>query len=176
MSTVRPAAGFRYPSGYGVATQVMSNLYHQFPVVFRCRIWQPRQRLLFRIGAGIAYNVDLGKFAVIFPNVLEESTLNPDGTKLLLMRFRTRYEQKKSFFSGEVNVSAQYQLSNRFSASLEAKRLISAMGIVSYNATQETFNPPAFNKVESRGGANSYSVNLGIAYQFGFRNRYHLRD
>ncbi len=179
LSTIRPAAGIRYLlnyPGFGHITRVRSTDFQQIPIVFRYRFWQPTKHLSLRVGAGIAYNTDLNKMSLAPTSTNEDGTLDANGNKIVLARFRSQYDKVKSFFSGEVNVSAQYQLSTRFSASLEAKRLISAMEIVSYNATQETFNPPAFNKVESRGGANSYSVNLGMAYQFGFRNRYHLRD
>ncbi len=177
LSTIRPAAGIRYLlnySGFGHITRVRSTDFQQIPIVFRYRFWQPTKQLSLRIGAGVAYNIDLNKMSLAPTSVNEDGTLDAKGNKIILAQFKSQYDKVKSFFSGEVNVSAQYKLSNRFCASLEAKRLISAMGIVSYNATQETFNPAAFNEVESRGGANSYNVNLGIAYQFGFNNRYHL--
>ena len=176
LSVIRPAAGYRYivDGSYGHSTQVRSTDYHQFPLVFRYRIWQPTKRLSLHVGAGVAYNVDLDKFILAPEDHPEEGLLDANGNKIVLARFSRRYDKVKAFFSGEVNVSARYQFLSRFSANLELKRLFSATNIVRLTATQETFNPPSLKNVEARGGANSYNLNLGIAYQLGFRNRYDL--
>ncbi|GAB2551523.1 hypothetical protein GCM10027085_48490 [Spirosoma aerophilum] len=176
VSFIRPLAGYRYlvPGSFGYSTQTISTDYHQFPLVFRYRFWQPAKQLSLHAGAGAAYNVNLDRSIRPPGDRFEEGTVDADGNKVILARFSRQYDQIKSFFSAEVNASARWTFSSRFSASLEFKRLISANNVINLTATQETFNPPALKTVQAHGGANSYNVNLGIKYQFGFRNRYSL--
>ena len=175
LSTIQPMAGYRYIlnyPGFGYSTRTRSTDFQQIPFVFRYRLWQATRRLSLRIGAGVAYNVDLNKISLVSQVSGQEGTRDVNGKEIVLARYVSRYDQEKSFISGEVNASAHYQFSRRFSASFEFKRLFSKTGVVRMMATQETFNPPAIKNVVSKGGANSYNVNIGVAYQFGFRNRY----
>lgn len=176
ISTVRPGAGYRYMiSGFtGYTTRVRSTDFYHIPVVFRYQFWQPTQKLSFRVGAGMAYNIDLDKLKLAPDDNSEEFTLDANGNQVTLARTKSRYEQKKSFFSAELNLSTQYRFNSHFSISLEARRLFSPMDVVRITATQETFNPTISRSVEARGGANSLNVNIGLAYRFGFRNRYQL--
>ena len=159
----------------GYTARVRSTDFYHIPVVFRYQFWQPTQKLSFRVGAGMAYNIDLDKLKLAPDDNSEEFTLDANGNKVVLARTKSRYEQKKSFFSAELNLSTQYRFSSHFSASLEVRRLFSPTNVVRIMATQETFNPSVSRSVEAYGGANSLNVNIGLCYQFGFRNRYQLK-
>ncbi len=175
LSTIQPAAGYRYMlNGRGYSTRVRSTDYQQIPVIIRYRFWQPTKRLSLRIGAGAAYNVDRNKLSLASEDHFEEGTLDANGNKVILAKFTGRYDKVKSFFSGEVSLSAHYQFATRLSVSVEGKRLFGSMGEVRFTSIRETFNPPAIQRVDARGGASSYNINVGIAYQFGFRYRYDL--
>lgn len=179
LSGIRPAVGFRYlldgPNAYGHTTRTISTDFYHIPLLFRYRFWQPTRELSLRVGAGVAYNVDLDKLKLAPTSSSEESTVDPDGNRIVLARTRSLYESKKSFVSAEVNLSVQYQFSAHFSTSVEARRLISPTNTVRVTASQETFYPPAVRTVEAIGGANSLGINIGLAYQFGFNNRYRLQ-
>lgn len=177
LSSIRPAAGYRYllAGSFGHTTRTISTDFYHLPVLFRYRFWQPTNKLSLRIGAGVAYNVDLDKLSLAIGGISEESTQDANGNKVVLARTRDQYEKKKSFFSGEVNLSAQYQFSRHFSASLEARRIFGPADALRLTATQERFNPSSVRTVDSNGGTNSFSLNVGLAYQFSFQNRYQLK-
>lgn len=175
LSMIRPVVGFRYTlTGSGYTTRTAGTDFYHAPVVFRYHFWKPTKNLSFRVGVGIAYNFDLDKLKLASDINAEQSTFDANGNRVVLTVFKGRYEQQKSFFSGEVNASVRYNLTSRFSASLEARRLISATNIVRFSGTQQLFNPSVFRDVDARGGANGYAINFGVAYRFGFRNQYHL--
>ncbi len=177
ISNIRPAAGYRYMLGgsTGHTTRVRSTDFYHVPVGFRFRFWQPTKKLSFRVGAGAAYNMDLDKLKLAPEDNLEEGTLDANGNKVILARTKSWYEQRKSFFSAELNLSTQYRFSSHFSANIEVRRLFSSMDVVRLKSTQQTFNPPVFRNVEARGGANSLSINIGLSYQFGSNNRYNIK-
>ena len=176
LSIVRPFAGYRYilTGSTGYTTVTRSTDFYHLPVIFRYQFWQPIKKLSLRVGVGTSYNVDLNKLPLASGGISEEFTQDASGNRIVLARTSDQYEQKKSFFSGELNLSAQYHLFHHFSTNLEVRRLFSPMDVVRYTATQQTFNPPAIRTVESRGGANSFSINLGLLYKFGFNNGYKL--
>lgn len=176
LSNIRPAAGYRYilAGSTGYSTRTMSTDFYHLPVTFRYKFWQPTKGLSLWIGAGVAYNVNLDKLSLASGGTSEEFTQDANGNRIVLARTRDQYDQRKSFLSEELNLSAQYRLSSHFGINLEARRLFGPMDAVRSTSSQETFNPPAIRTVESRGGANSFSINLGLQYKFGFNNRYKL--
>lgn len=176
LSTLRPFAGYRYQltGSTGYTTVTRSTDFYHLPVIFRYQLWQPIKKLSLRIGAGVAYNIDLNKFPLAPTGVSQEFTQDANANRIILARTQSQYEQQKSFYSRELNLSAQYHLFAHFSTTLDIRRLFGPMDVVRYTATQQTFNPPAFRTVESRGEANSLSINLSLMYQFGFTNRYRL--
>ncbi len=177
ISSIRPATGYRYllPGSTGYSTRTISTDFYHLPIIFRYRFWQPTNKLSLRIGAGVAYNVDLNTVSLAIGGISEESTQDASGNRVILARTRSQYEKKKSFFSEEVNLSAQYQFSRHFSASLEARRIFGPMDALRLTATQELFNPSSIRTVESSGGTNSFSINVGLSYQLSFKNRYQLK-
>lgn len=174
LSIIRPGAGYRYwtKGDFGYSTQVRSTDFHHFPLVLRYRIWPISSKLSIRTGVGIAYNTDLNKLDFPPDGILKEGLIDANGNLVLLSRFTRHYAKIKSFLSGEVNASVQYTFLKRVNATLEVKRLFSRRDVVQLSAVQETFNPPMSQNVNAYGSANSYSVNLGLSYQFGFTNRY----
>ena len=180
LSTVMPYAGYGYRQTglYGaVATITISrstDFYH-LPLIVRYRLWQLGRKLSFRVGAGVAYNVDLAKLKLAPIDNLEQFSIDGSGNKVILSRIKSQYEQQTSFFSAELNLSTRYQFSRHVYAMLEVRRLFGPANAVRISATQEQFNPPSVRTVEAHGGTNSLGFNLGLAYQFGFRNNYRLR-
>ena len=174
LSIIRPAAGYRYwtKGDFGYSTHVRSTDFHQFPLILRYRIWPVGNHLSLRVGVGIAYNTDLNKLSLAPNDIINEGLIDANDKLVLLARFRRQYTKTKSFLSGEVNTSIQYTFLKRVNATLEVKRLFSRRDVVQLQAVQETFNPPTSQPVNSYGSANSYSLNLGLSYQFGFTNRY----
>lgn len=174
LSIIRPGAGYRYwtKGDFGYATQVRSTDFHQFPLILRYRIWPISSKLFLRAGIGVAYNIDLNKLDFAPDGIIKEGFVDANGNVVLLSRFRRHWTKTKSFLSGEVNASVQYTFLKRVNATLEVKRLFSRRDVVQLSAVQETFNPPMSQAVNSYGSANSYSLNLGLSYQFGFANRY----
>lgn len=112
---------------------------------------------------------------MVFGGVSEESTQDANGNKVVLARTRDQYDQRKSFFSAEANLSTQYRFSPHFGIKLEVRRLFGPMDAVRSTSTQQIFNPPSIRTVESRGGTNSVSVNLGLVYRFRFTNKYSIK-
>lgn len=174
LSMIRPIAGFRYASEYGYTTRGGSTDFYHVPLVFRYRVWVPIKHLSLYVGIGAAYNFDLDK--VKFPPELREveTKLDANGNQTIFAITKSRYDQEESFFSGEVNISGRYRISSHFSAGLEVRRLISRNDIVRLRATEQSFAPPMIREFASSGGANSYSINFGIAYKFGATSRYRL--
>lgn len=174
LSIIRPAAGYRYwtKGDFGFSTHARSTDFHHFPLIFRYRIWPISNKLSLRVGVGIAYNTDLNKLSLAPNDIINEGLIDANDKLVLLARFRRQYTKTKSFLSGEVNTSIQYTFSRRFNANLEVRRLFSRRDVVQLQAVQETFNPSMSQHVNSYGSANSYSVNVGLSYQFGFTNRY----
>lgn len=174
LSFIQPAAGYRYwtKGDFGFSTHVRSIDFHQFPLILRYRFWPISSKLSLRAGVGVAYNIDLNKLDFAPDDIIKEGLVDANGNVVLLARFRRHWAKTKSFLSGEVNTSVQYTFLRRFNATLEVKRLFSRRDVVQLRAVQETFNPPTSQPVNAYGSANSYSVNLGLSYQFGFTNRY----
>ena len=178
ISVIRPAAGYSYMvnGSYGQSTQVRSTDYHQFPLIYRYLIWQLTKHISLHVGAGLAYNVNIDKSILDLEDHPEEGIIDADGNRIILARFSRRYDQAKSFVSGEINITSRWSFLSNLSANLEIKRLISSNNIVNLIATQETFNPSNYKNVEAHGGANSYSINLEIVYQFRFNKHYKLKQ
>lgn len=176
LSMIRPVAGFRYTlTGSGYTTRTASTDFYHIPLVFRYRLWKPVNTLSFHVGVGGAYNVDLDKVKLAPDINVEETTLDANGNRIVLTSIKGRYDQQRSFFSGEVNASIRYRLASRFNASLEVRRLIGATNVVRFRAIQQLFNPTVTREVDSGGGANSYAVNVGISYIISIRKQYHLK-
>lgn len=180
LSTVMPYAGFGYRQigPYGAEALITisrSNDYYHLPLSVRYRVWQASRKLSFRVGAGVAYNVDLAKIKLPPNSALENYTLDANGARTTLSRISSQYEQKESFFSAELNGSIRYQFSRHVYAMLEVRRLFGPPNAVRLTATLEQFNPSSVRSVVARGGTNSLGFNLGLAYQFGFRNNYQLK-
>lgn len=94
LSSIRPAAGYSYllpaSTGYftGYTTRTISTDFYHVPVTFRYQLWQLTKGVSLRIGAVVAYNVDLDKISLAFGGVSEESTQDANGNKVVLARTR----------------------------------------------------------------------------------------
>lgn len=178
LSSVWAGAGYRFWPEYdpGWNTHIRSTSYVQILLTVRYRFWQPTPKLSLRAGIGIAFNFDTNKFSLGSSSTLKEYVYSADGNPTLAATVFSKYHKELKFWSGEVNLSAYYQLSKRFGILVEGKRLISSNSIVTLNNTREVYNPSDTQKFNANGGINGYSFNAGISYQFGFRNRYRLSE
>ncbi|WP_139361618.1 PorT family protein [Spirosoma sp. 209] len=178
LSSIRVGTGYQFTPeyGYGLNSRVRSTDYTQVPLTIRYRFWQPAQRFSLRAGIGIAYNFDANRLPLSASSFQDEYSYTVDGSPTLAGRISSNYIRKTKFWSGEINLSAYYQLSRRFNATVEAKRLISSNAIATFDNVREVYNPASTQRFNSTGGIYRYNVNLGVSYQFGFQNRYRYSD
>lgn len=178
LSSVRVGAGYQFRPEYngGLNSRIRSNSYTQIPLNARYRFWQPTQRLSFRVGAGVGYNVDLNQVSLAPSSIQQEYVYGANGGSTIVAQVSSTFSRSSSFLSGEINLSAYYQLSKRFSVIVEGKRLFSSGSIVRLESTREVYNPAEMQRFNAIGGANGFNLNFGMSYQFGFRNHYQLSD
>lgn len=178
LSSVRVGVGYQFTPEYnaGLNSRVRSTDYTQIPLVIRYRFWQPSQRLSFRAGAGVAYNSDWNRFPLAPSSTQQEYSYEPNGNSTLVAQISSNYVRKTTFWSGEINLSAYYQLSKRFNVVVEGKRSLSSNTVATFDNIREVYNPASTQRFNASGGIYRYNVNLGVSYQFGFKNRYRLHD
>ncbi len=177
LSSVRVGAGYQFIPEYdaGLNSRVRSTDYTQIPLVVRYRFWQPSQRLSLRAGAGVAYNFDRNRFPLSSSSTQQEYSYKADGSSTLAAQISSNYVRKTTFWSGEINLSAYYQLSKRFNVIIEGKRLFSSNAIATLDNVRELYSTASSQRFSASGGIYRYNINLGVSYQFGFKSRYRLR-
>jgi hypothetical protein len=178
LSSIRVGAGYQFTPEYdtGLNSRVRSTDYTQVPLTVRYRFWQPTQRLALRAGVGLAYNFDRNRFPLAPTSTQQEYSFSTNGTSTLAARTSSNYVRKSKFWSGEINLSAYYQLLKRFNVVIEGKRLISSNTIATFNNVREVYTPTSIQRFTASGGIYRYNINLGVSYQFGFRSRYRFSE
>lgn len=178
LSSIRVGVGYQFTPeyGYGLISRVRSTDYTQIPLVIRYRFWQPTRRLSFRAGVGVAYNFDRNRFALAPSSTQQEYSFDAGGSPTLVGQISSNYIRPTKFWSGEINLSANYHLSKRFNVTVEGKGLISSNTVATFNNVREVYNPATIQRFSSTGGIYRYNVNLGVSYQFGFKNRYRFHE
>ena len=111
LSTIRPVAGYGFTQNgpYGGYSSLSRSIdFYHLPFIFRYRIWQPSKKLSFRVGTGVAYNVDLDKLKLSPTNSLVSYAVDTNGDRVILSQTKSQFDQQKSFFSAELNLTTQY--------------------------------------------------------------------
>lgn len=178
ISSVRVGAGYKFIPEYdaGLRSRVRSTGYTQIPFIVRFSFWRPTERFSLRAGVGLAFNFDANKRSLGSSSTLVEYIYSANGNPTEAAKTVSKYTREPKFWSGEISLSTYHQLSKRFSITVEGKRLIGSNNIVTLSNVREVYKPADIQQFIATGGANAYNLNLGISYQFGFRNYYRLNE